>query len=167
MRTTRAGRAVLAIALLVAGPWAGRAADPDMAHDAVAKRYFRGVYGCDSAVVDDLASDDIVVSYPVFETLFGKPALRGREAVRAFAVRFCGKWGDPHIEFHEAVSEGDRVVLLWSFRARDTGSTPPGQEHRWGGLTLFRFDQAGKVEAEVGEESEPGPMGRLGGQGAE
>jgi hypothetical protein len=167
MRTTRTGRAVLAIAVLVASPWAGRAADPDVAHDAVAQRYFRGVYGCDPAVVDDLASDDIVVSYPVFETLFKKPALRGREAVRAFAVRFCEKWADPHIEFHEAVSEGDRVVLLWSFRARDTGSTPPGREHRWGGLTLLRFDQAGKVEAEVGEESEPGPMGRLGGQGAE
>jgi hypothetical protein len=34
-------------------------------------------------------------------------------------------------------------------------------------VTLFRFDQAGKIVAEVGEESEPGPMGRLEGQGAE
>lgn len=161
MRTTVPRHALVAIVLLVASPCAGLAADRDAAPAATAERYFRGVYGCDSSVVDDLASDDIVVSYPLFRTLFGKPALRGREAVKAFALRFCGKWADPHIEFHEAVSEGDRVVLLWSFRARDTGSAPAEQEHRWGGMTLFRFDQAGRVVAEIGEESEPGPMRRL------
>jgi hypothetical protein len=85
---------------------------------AVAERYFRGVYGCNPAVVEELASPDIVVTYPIFATLFGKPALRGRDAVTAFAQRFCRKWADGRFVFHDAMSDERRVVLLWSFSAR-------------------------------------------------
>jgi ketosteroid isomerase-like protein len=160
--TTGMLRRTISWAMLFAvAPVPAPAADPEPARGALAERYFRGVYGCDAAVVDDLASDDIVVTYPVFATIFGKPALRGREAVKAFALRFCQKWTGAHIELHDAISDADRVVLLWSFSARDTASEPPGQEHSWGGITLLRFDQHGKVVAEIGEESEPGPMGRL------
>ena len=58
------------------------------------------------------------------------------------------------------------MVLMWSFRARDAGlglqgNPPTYQEHRWGGITLFHFDESGRIEAEIGEESTPGPVGRL------
>jgi hypothetical protein len=53
---------------------------------ALAERFFRGVYACDPSVVDDLAGDDIVVSYPIFEKLFNTSAIRGREAVKDFAT---------------------------------------------------------------------------------
>lgn len=133
---------------------------------ASAERFFRGVYGGDSSVVDILASDDIVVSYPIFMSLFGAPAIRGRAAVREFASGFSIRWTDPRIDVHEAVGSNDRVVLVWSFRGRNVGSArperqPTNREHSWGGITLYRFDTHGKIVAEVGEESEPGPMERL------
>jgi hypothetical protein len=134
---------------------------------AIAERFFRGVYACDPSVVDDLASDSIVVSYPIFEKLFNTSAIRGRQVVKEFATGFCERWEDARITIHEAVEEEDRVVLVWSFRARNVGSaqsdvTPSNQEHSWGGITLYRFDVEGKIVAEIGLESAPGPMERVG-----
>jgi pimeloyl-ACP methyl ester carboxylesterase len=133
---------------------------------AAAEQFFRGVYGGDPSVVDSLASDDIVITYPIFASLFSTPVIRGRAAVREFASGFSERWADPHISVHEAVGNDLTVVLVWSFRGRNVGSSRPerpstNQEHSWGGITLYRFDHAGKIVAEVGEESEPGPMERL------
>ena len=127
----------------------------------IAERYFRGVYGCNPTVIEELASPDIVVSYPVFVSLYGKPTLRGRDAVTAFAKHFCQKWANPEVVFNDAVSDERRVFLLWSFRARDTEAETGNAESNWGGITLIRFDVDGKITAEIGEESVPGPMGRL------
>jgi predicted ester cyclase len=131
-----------------------------------AERFMRAVYGGDAGVVDELAADDIALSYPVFESVFNTPTLRGKKAVRAFAERFVTKWADGKLTIHASVEEGDRVVLLWSFRARQVGALangapPTGKESRWGGITLYRFDQAGKIIEELGEESAPGPFARL------
>jgi hypothetical protein len=114
-----------------------------------------------------LAGDDIVVSYPIFEKLFNTSAIRGREAVKDFATGFCERWEGARVTIHEAVVEKDRVVLVWSFRARNVGSAQPdvaptNQEHSWGGITLYRFDGEGKIVAEIGEESAPGPVERVG-----
>jgi hypothetical protein len=46
-----------------------------------AERFSRGIYGGDPSVVDDLAAKDLVASYPIFESLFGTPAIRGRAAL--------------------------------------------------------------------------------------
>jgi len=125
---------------------------------ALAEQFFRGVYGCDASVVGELASEDIVTSYPIFETLFQKPGIQGREAVEAFATNFCKKWKDAQVTIHESVTEDDRVVLIWGFQARDSAT---GKEHTWGGISLFRFDDAGKIVAEMGLESAPGPVERF------
>lgn len=131
----------------------------------VAERYFRGVYSGDPSVVDALAAEDIVCSYPIFERLFGTPALRGRQALKAFVRRFGSRWAEPQLTVHETVAEGARVVLLWSFRARsvdvaESAAAASRYTHEWGGITLFRFDDAGKIAAEIGEESTPGPWAR-------
>ena len=133
---------------------------------ALAERYFRGIYGCDSTVVDDLAAVNITVSYPIFQKMFNKPAIRGRDSVRHFASHFCSRWNGAKIVFHEAVAESNKVVLVWSFKASNVGSIQPGappsgQEKSWGGITLIRFNKAGEIEAEIGEESEPGPIERI------
>lgn len=133
-------------------------ADTEVDRSAVAEQFFRGIYGCDPTVVDRLAGDDIVISYPIFQTLFQKPGIRGREAVRDFATGFCGRWADAQVTVHESVAEGDKVVLIWGFQARNTNS---GDEHTWGGISVFHFDEAGKVVAEMGLESTPGPVERL------
>jgi steroid delta-isomerase-like uncharacterized protein len=134
---------------------------------ASAERFFRGVYGGDPSVVDDLAADDIVISYPIFQSIFGKPTLRGRQAVKEFVGGFGKRWADPQISVEDVIGEADRVVLRWSYRARDVGSRPGGppptnQEHSWGGITLYRFDKTGKIVAEVGEESDPIAVQRIG-----
>lgn len=133
---------------------------PDLATERIrlAEQFFRGVYSGDPTVVDDLASAEVVVSYPIFEKLFGTSAIKGRKAVKDFAVRFGKKWADPRLRVHEAVSDADRVVVVWSFQARDVESSA---EHAWGGISVFRFDEVGKIVAEFGEESEPGPFRRL------
>ncbi len=138
-------------------------AEPDPKE--LAERFFRGVYACDPSVVDDLASEDVIVSYPILQRLFGVPSIRGREAVRAFATGFCERWADAQVTIHEAIAEGDRVVLVWSFRARNVGTAdkdrqPTNEEHSWGGISLYYFDEAGRIRAEIGEESEPGPFER-------
>jgi len=132
----------------------------------LAERYFRGVYGGQPAVIDELAGEEIVSTYPIFEKLHNTPAIRGRDAMKAFVTHFGSSWADAHFTIHEAIAEEDRVVLMWSFRARWTGreqqnGPSPGQEQSWGGITLFCFDEAGKIVAEIGEESAPGPFQRL------
>lgn len=136
-----------------------------------AERFFRGVYGCGPAAVDELAGEGIVLSYPIFAELYNTSAFRGRPAVREFAERFCRRWKDARFTFHERVADGPNVVLVWSFSARFVGNgTPggpaPGAEQAWGGISLFQFDSAGKIVAEIGEESVPGPMARLSAGGA-
>ena len=135
---------------------------------AQAERFFRGVYGCDATVVDELASADVVLSYPIFQQLYGTPAIAGRDAVKDFAKTFCSRWSNARISFHEAIAEGDRVVLVWSYSARfegtgeETPGLPPvGEEQSWGGISLFIFNENGEIEAEIGEESSPGPIKRI------
>lgn len=167
-------RSLVVASLLLCSACASPGIDVAAERAASAERFFRGVYGGDPSVVDDLAHDDVFLSYEVFERIFGAPTIRGREAVKRFAAGFAERWTDARIVVHETVSEGNNVVLLWSFRARmvdaQSGGVPAtDQERSWGGITLFRFDEAGKILAEIGEESEPGPAQRSandGGAGA-
>lgn len=152
---------LLAFALVASSAPAGSAAEAESSRGKVAERYFRGVYGCNPGVVEELAATDIVVTYPIFEDLFGAPVLRGRDAVKAFADHFCRKWADAELVFHETISDERRVVLVWSFSARDTEAVASDPRSAWGGISLLKFNPEGKIAAEIGEESTPGPMGRL------
>ena len=132
----------------------------------LAQQWLRGVYGSDPSVVDKLAAKDVISSYPVFQKLFGKPLKSGRDAVKDFASGFCQRWKETEVTFHETIVQDDQVVLIWSFKGRNVGSPredvePTNEIHSWGGITLIRFNDEGKIVAEIGEESEPGPIGRL------
>ena len=151
---------LLSAATLLMGASLAGAAESGDPHVAVAERYVRGLYGCQPEVVRELGAADITVSYPIFQKLFGKPALAGQEAVTAFAEHFCHKWAEPEFVVHESIADGDKVVLVWSFSARDT-ETQGAPRSFWGGMSLIRFDGDGRISEEVGEESEPGPMERL------
>lgn len=131
-----------------------------------AEQYFNGVYACDQAALDSLAADDIVISYPIFDSLFGTPAIRGRSNVLGFAARYCSHWSDPEITIHEVVEDGNRVVLVWAFTAvggvQDSAAvTTTPKRQSWGGISFLRFDSTGRVIEELGEESTPGPIARL------
>jgi ketosteroid isomerase-like protein len=133
---------------------------------ALAERYFQGIYECDLSVIDELADENIVVSYPIFETLINTPTNQGRESVKNFHAGFCKRWTDTQLTIHESVAEGNKVVLIWSFRARNMASYQRGdpddkQIQSWGGISVFHFNESDKIVAEFGEESQPGPYRRL------
>jgi len=127
-------------------------------HKEIAELYFRSLYSGNTDELDDIVARDVVSTYPIFEEILGKAAIRGGDSLKAFSKGFAQSWTEPEFTFNESVAEGDAVVLVWSFKAISTES---GQETGWGGITLIRFDDSGKVILEVGEESEPGPSGRL------
>lgn len=133
---------------------------------AAAEQFFRGVWGCNPS--DSLVSEDIIISYPVFERLYGTFAIRARENVKVLVNNFCSHWTEAQFTFHEAIAEKDQVVLMWSFNARNTGKIngePPSNELvSWGGKSVFTFNDQGKIVTEVGEESEPGPFERITGK---
>jgi hypothetical protein len=131
-----------------------------------AERFLRGEYGCDPSVIDELAADSIKISYPIFEKLFGTPVIRGKDSAKQFLKHFCDTWKETKITIHNTVTEGSNVVFLWSFSARNFGSTVPDEQsdslvYSWGGITLIQFNDEGKIFAEIGEESTPGPFERL------
>jgi steroid delta-isomerase-like uncharacterized protein len=132
----------------------------------LAHKWFRGLYGADLLVMDELAAEEVALSYPVFQKLFDTPVIRGREQVKAFARRFVTKWAEPEMVIHETIEQGNQVVLVWSFKARNVAPLSEGVEasnevHSWGGISLIRFNDDGKVTAEIGEEGTPGPIARL------
>lgn len=127
-----------------------------------AEQFFRGVYGGNPSAVAEFAAEDIRVSYPIFQEVLGRPVIRGRAAVQAFAKRFAQRWSEPQIQIHEVIADSNRVVLVWSFQARASSSeNAPGPVRSWGGISLFEFNERGEIVTELGEESEPGPRGRL------
>jgi hypothetical protein len=100
----------------------------EVKHKTLAERYFRGVYSCELSVIDELASEDIIVSYPIFEKILNKRSIQGRQAVRDFNAAFCKRWSDMHITIHEIIAENNQAVLIWSYRAKNIGSAIQGQE---------------------------------------
>lgn len=137
-----------------------------MNYKSLAMKWFEGVYGSNPSVVDELAAENVIVSYPIFQKLYGRPIVSGKEAVRDFAVGFGRSWVETEVTFHETVVQDNQVVLIWSFKGRNVGSPsedikPTNKIQSWGGITLIRFNPEGRIVAEIGEESEPGPIERL------
>jgi hypothetical protein len=138
----------------------------DLERKKLAEQYFRSVYGGDTSGIDSLVSEDVVSSYPVFEQILGTKTISGRDALKDFALGFVERWKDEKIRIDEAVAEGESVVLVWTFSAMSTKTTPDsslvaGHTYSWGGITLFHFDESGRITGEIGEESSPGPFERL------
>ncbi len=137
----------------------------DATREEIAIEFLNGMYTGNPAVVDTLAAPDIVVSYPIFNEVFGTPSILGREAVRDFVVRFGKRWVDAEVTVHEVATDGDIVVVVWGFRARaanpEKADSSSLSERKWGGITLYRFDSEDRIILELGEESAPGPAARV------
>jgi hypothetical protein len=137
----------------------------DAKREDAAIEFLRGIYTGDSSVVDRLAAPGIVVSYPIFDEIFGEPSIVGREAVRDFAEGFGKRWISGEVIIHDVIIRGDTAVVVWGFRARKAASDGGGQstlvERAWGGITLYRFDGEDRIVFEIGEESTPGPAARI------
>jgi hypothetical protein len=102
----------LAAPLLLIGCAIGEPELPATDLGRVAENFFTGVFGCEPALLEDAAAENVVVSYPIFETVRGTPAIRGRKAVQEFSAGFCSRWSEPEITVHEVLRDGSRVVLV-------------------------------------------------------
>jgi ketosteroid isomerase-like protein len=101
-----------------------------------AERFLRRTVDGDLSVVDDLASDNIVVSYEIFETLYKKTIIRGHEDFKKHVERFGNKWTDAKLTIDESLVDGNKVVLIWSFQARPVdGDGKPSDPQYWGGIS--------------------------------
>lgn len=137
----------------------------DAKRKTLAVDFLRGIYTGDPSVVDQIAAPDIVVSYPIFDEIFKTPAIRGRDAVRDFAIGFGKRWIDANVTVRQAMADGDGVVLVWEFQARsanpDNSGDAKSTTKAWGGVTLYRFNESDQIMLELGEESTPGPAARV------
>jgi len=128
-----------------------------------AERYFRGEYGGRPEVVDELASDRVIVSYPIFEEIYGKAALRGKEDVKVLCANFVRKWVDRKLDIREVIVDDKRVVMIWGLQARfvNNEDDEPSAPIEWAGISVLCFDENGKIEKEYGLESPPGAFSQL------
>jgi len=123
-----------------------------------AQKYFRGIYvSGDPAIIDELASNNIAISYPIFEQIYGKFTLRGKDDAKQLCANFTRKFEDRKITFLEVIADDDKVVLVWCFEGRwvSTGDDRPSGPVQWAGISVFRVNEDGKIDKEYGLETDP------------
>jgi predicted ester cyclase len=125
-------------------------------------RRFSQVWGTgDLEILDELASPEITVSFPVFPH-----AIKGIAAFKEMLTRLRSAFGNADIQIEEEIAEGDKVVLRWSFSATHQAEFPPGirptgKRLKWTGISIYRIVD-GKVVEETGEEDYLGILRQLG-----
>ncbi len=111
-------------------------------------------------LLDELASPDIVVSYPM-----PPEPLRGAEAFRAFLKEFFTGLPDSTVTVDDIIAEGDRVACRRTLRATHEGPLfgfpATGRQVRISGFTFYRIAD-GKVIEEAGAGNTIGLMQQLG-----
>jgi predicted ester cyclase len=128
---------------------------------AIARR-FSQVWGTgDLKIVDELASPELTVRFPVFPDV-----IKGIAAFKETLTRLRSAFGNADIQIEEEIAEGDKVVLRWSFsgthQAEFTpGIRPTGKRLKWTGISIYRIVD-GKVVEERGEEDYLGILRQLG-----
>jgi len=136
-------------------------AEPQSDLPGTAESFFAAVYGCAPERIPDLAAPEVSISYPIFSTLYGTPVIRGVQAITEFSRNFCRRWSDGVLSVEERIVQDGRAALVWSFTATDRLVSDSSEARQsWGGISVFRFDEDGRVVEEFGEESDPGPTAR-------
>jgi predicted SnoaL-like aldol condensation-catalyzing enzyme len=124
-------------------------------------QYFKSVYIEDTPLSEELISKNIVATYPVYQEIFNKAGLSGKEEIINFSNGFKQRWKERDVNFRDVIAEKDKVVVIWSFSAKRTPDNSTNinntEKTNWGGITVIYFDKSGKISAEYGLENEPGP----------
>ena len=128
---------------------------------AIARR-FSQVWGTgDLEIVDELASPELTVRFPVFPH-----GIKGIPAFKEMLTRLRSAFVNADIQIEDEIAEGDKVVLRWSFSATHQGEftpgiRPTGKRLKWTGISIYRIVD-GKVVEERGEENYLGILRQLG-----
>jgi acetyl esterase len=119
---------------------------------AVVRRFIDGVVnGGDLAVVDDTWADDLLWhggSMGTFE---------GRDAFTAFlASSSSGAWTDMHLEIHELIARGDKVVARFTNSGTNVGTFmghPASNKHaEWLGIGIYTMQEGRITEGWFAED---------------
>lgn len=127
-----------------------------------AQQFFTGIYvRGDPAIIDEVASDNIAISYPVFKQIYGKFTLRGKDDVKRLCANFTRKFEDRKVSFPETIADEDTVVLVWSFEGRwvNAGDDGPSGPVQWAGISVLSVNKDGKIDKEYGLETDPSTGG--------
>jgi predicted ester cyclase len=164
------GRMEARLVLLRANPQSANG-DDLMSQDnkEVVSRWFREFWGnpWNPKVIDELATSDILVHYPMHEPK------KGREAVANFMTEFRDAF--PDLNFHgvgDLIAEGDYVVGRWEGGGTHTGpafsdfrmgSIPAasGRKMQFAGTTVLRLER-GRIAEELGQEDALSAMLQIG-----
>jgi predicted ester cyclase len=135
----------------------------------VVSRWFREFWGnpWNPAIIDELATSDILVHYPMHEPK------RGRAAVTNFMTKFRDAF--PDLNFRgvgDLIAEGDYVVGRWEGGGTHTGvafsdfrmgSLPAasGRKMQFAGTSVLRLEQ-GRIAEELGQEDALSAMLQIG-----
>jgi steroid delta-isomerase-like uncharacterized protein len=115
----------------------------------VARRFIGAWNASGRAVVDDLASPDLVVTYPHFEA-----PIIGRTGFRQMLEETHRFFPDMRIEVDDLVVERDRAVVVWTYEATHRegelfGRPAAGAKVRVSGMTIYTIED-GRVREERG-----------------
>ena len=127
---------------------------------ALARRFIQVWMPGNLGLVDELATSDITVTYPVL----GGP-LRGVEAFKQVIAHFYESLPDLEFSVPEEIAQEDKVAIRWrataTHRGELLGTPPTGKSLTWTGITIYRFT-GGRVAEERGEGDAFGVMRQLG-----
>lgn len=115
----------------------------------VAQRFIGAWNASGRAVVDDLASPDLVVAYPHFEA-----PIIGRARIRQVLEETHRFFPDMRIKVDEIVVERDRAVVVWTYEATHRegelfGRPAAGVRVCGSGMTIYTIKD-GRVREERG-----------------
>ena len=125
----------------------------------IARRYIDEVWnqGKSSAV-------DQIVAANVVGHVAGKE-IRGAETIRQRLSNLRGAFSDVRFTVEDTVAEGDKVVVRWKFRGRNTGAymgaKATGKAVNITGMNLFRI-AGGKIQELWVEADDLGELRQLG-----
>jgi steroid delta-isomerase-like uncharacterized protein len=115
---------------------------------AIARRFAQAWAAGGLSIVDELASPDLVVSYPL-----PPEPIRGPEAFKAFLTEFIAGLPDATITVDDMIAEDDKVACRWTMRGTHEGPLfgfpPTLNQVDISGFTFYRI-VGGKVVEEAG-----------------
>jgi predicted ester cyclase len=104
---------------------------------AVVRRFIDGaVNGGDPAVIDETWSEDLLWHGGSLGTFKGRAAFK-----TSFIANATSTWNDMHLEIHEVIASGDKIVLRFTNSGTNVGpfmGTPPTGKHaEWPGIGIY------------------------------
>jgi predicted ester cyclase len=111
---------------------------------AVVRRFIDGaVNGRDPNVIHETWSDDLIWHGGSLGTFKGKSAFEA-----AFTANATSAWRDMHLEIHEVIASGDKVVLRFTNSGTSVGAfmgnAPTGKHAEWLGIGIYTV-RAGRI----------------------